>query len=92
LEIAMKNPPTIDGKTGQSNSDRDRLVADLEALRLKHNLAGCVLIAFDPRAANVSATAAGRTIGFYTHMKTLGDHILARIEDRELEPKVLATA
>ena len=88
----MENPHTIDGKAGQRDSNRDHLVADLEALRLKHNLAGCVLIAFDPRAASVSATAAGRTIGFYTHMKTLGDHILARIEDRELEPKVLATA
>jgi hypothetical protein len=82
------SPPgktATDGRPGLKISSRHPLIADLEALRAKHGLIGCVLIAFDAKAHRTSETAAGETPGFFDAMKRLGDQMLARIDNGEFD-------
>lgn len=81
----MSDHPTTEGRPGLKISSKHPLIADLEALRAKHGLTGCVLISFHG-SDRIGATAAGKTEEFMGHMKTLGDRILARIDDGEFDP------
>lgn len=58
-----------------------RAVCDLRA---KHNLTGCVLISFYGDRVGVSSS--GCTDEFGAHMITLGDRILAAIDDGQFDP------
>jgi hypothetical protein len=84
----MANAPTIDDRPGLMDLTSNPFSTDLESLRRKYNLTGRVLLAFDPKAANVTATAAGRTYRFCYHMKALGDQILTSMDDRNLESEI----
>lgn len=79
--------PTTEGRPGLKISSKHPLIADLEALRAKHRLTGCVLVSFSGAAGTNSVTAAGKTEEFMGYMKTLGDRILARIDDGEFDPE-----
>jgi len=59
-----------------------RAVCDLRA---KHDLTGCVLISFDGDRVGVSSS--GRTDEFGAHMVTLGDRILAALDDGQFDPE-----
>lgn len=76
---------TTAGRPGLKISSRHPLVADLEALRAKHDLAGCLLIAFDTKADRTSVTAAAKHSLFFDAMKRLGDQVLARIDNGEFD-------
>ena len=76
---------TTAGRPGLKISSRHPLIADLEALRAKHGLAGCVLVAFDTKADRTSVTAAAEHPMFFDAMKRLGDQVLARIDNGEFD-------
>lgn len=85
----MSNTPTTDGRNSLRISGTHPLLDDLKALAEKHDLAGCVLIAFDVENDRVSTTVAGTNKIFVDQgMKPLADQLLARIDDGEFDPKI----
>ncbi|WP_057390486.1 hypothetical protein [Pseudomonas aeruginosa] len=84
----MDNIETSNGRPGLQVAADHPLVCDLNALAVKHGLAGCVLIAFDVESDRVSTTAGGTNPGFVeAGMMPLADELLARIDNGEFDPK-----
>lgn len=59
------------------------MARDLGELAKKNGLTGCVLISFTGDRVGVNSSGIG---SFADHMSTLGDRILAAIDDGEFDP------
>jgi len=67
--------------------EKSALAHDVGELAKRHNLRGCVLISFTYERVGVNSS--GEPDMFAAHMETLGDRILAAIDDGTFDPEVL---
>lgn len=77
----------LHGRPGLQIDARDgrALGKDVGILAKAHGLVGCVLISFKGDRVGVNSSGEG---DFAAHMETLGDRILAAIDDGQFDPDV----
>lgn len=79
----MKSP--LDGRPGLRTNPAHPLVKALSDLAKRHGLQGAVLISFHG-GDRVAVNSCGEPDAFGKAMEVLGDRILAKIDDGELDP------